>query len=98
MNNELRQILNRLRELYPLLKDTYQINSIEIFGSYVRNEQNLKSDLDLLVTFSNIPGLLKFIELKNFLSDQLNLTVDLVMKDTLRPGIAENIINEAISI
>ena len=98
MKNELPKILTKLRELQPLLKDRYHIDTIEIFGSYVRNEQNMKSDLDLLVTFLNIPSLLKFIELKNFLSDQLSINVDLVMKDALKPRIGQNIINEAISI
>ena len=74
------------------------MNSLEVFGSYVKNQQNKNSDLDLLVSFSRIPSLLKFLELKNYLSDQLEINVDLVMKDSLKPRISKNILNESIAI
>ncbi|MBU0475312.1 MAG: nucleotidyltransferase family protein [Bacteroidetes bacterium] len=98
MKNELDKILTEIRNMLPYLKQKYQINSIEIFGSYVRNEQESSSDLDLLVSFSSVPSLLKFIELKNYLSDQLQINVDLVMKDALKHRLRHNIISEAIPI
>jgi predicted nucleotidyltransferase len=98
MKKELNEILSKLRELLPNISKKYQVASIEIFGSYVRSEQNNNSDLDLLVSFSKVPTLLKFIELKNFLSDKLELDVDLVMRDSLRPTIGKNIINESVSV
>lgn len=98
MQNELNKILLRLRELLPIITINYDVSSIEIFGSYVRNEQTLDSDLDLLVSFNKIPSLIKFIELKNYLSDQLQLNVDLVMKDALKPRLSHNILSESISI
>ena len=57
-----------LRESTPYLKSAYDVESIGIFGSFVRGEQNSKSDLDLLVTFIRKPGLFKFISLENYLS------------------------------
>ncbi|AEF97018.1 DNA polymerase beta domain protein region [Methanotorris igneus Kol 5] len=33
------------------LKEKYKIKSIEIFGSYTRNEQKETSDVDILVEF-----------------------------------------------
>ncbi len=98
MQNELNKILLRLRELLPIITINYDVSSIEIFGSYVRNEQTLDSDLDLLVSFNKIPSLIKFIELKNYLCDQLQLNVDLVMKDALKPRLSHNILSESISI
>jgi len=50
------------------------------------------------VSFSKVPSLLKFIELKNYLSDQLQVKVDLVMKDALKPRIGKDIISESIPI
>lgn len=44
-----------------LLKERYKVSEIGIFGSYVRQEQTENSDVDLLVEFSEIPSLLKFI-------------------------------------
>ncbi len=98
MKNELDKILSKVRALLPYLTQTYQVNSIEIFGSFVRNEQNSDSDLDLLVSFNKVPSLIKFIEMKNYLTDQLQINVDLVMKDALKPQLIKNILSEVISI
>ncbi|MFN0112865.1 MAG: nucleotidyltransferase family protein [Blastocatellia bacterium] len=82
----------------PALAARYFVNTLEVFGSYVRQEQREESDLDLLVTFSQTPGLLKFIELENHLSDLLGVKVDLVMKDALKPSIGKRVIKEAIPV
>jgi len=98
IRKDLQEILPKLRKLRPYIYKEYKVNLIEIFGLYIRNEQNYKSDLDLLVSFLKAPILLKFIELRNFLSDQLQVKVDLVMKDVLKPRIGKNILNESILI
>jgi predicted nucleotidyltransferase len=74
------------------------VQTIGIFGSYVRGEQKKKSDLDILVEFSEPIGLFKFVELEDFLSQELNLKVDLVMKDALKPRIKDSILKEAIYV
>ncbi len=98
MKKELNEILLMLRNLLPYITQKYEVASIEVFGSYVRNQQKINSDLDLLVTFSKVPTLLKFLELKNYLSDKLELKVDLVMKEALKPGIGQSILNESVSV
>jgi hypothetical protein len=85
----------RLKEILPHLRIHYHIRSMEVFGSYVRGEATEGSDLDLLVTFDEVPSLFKFIELENHLSDELGVKVDLVMKDSLKPVIGKFIIEEA---
>lgn len=69
-----------------------------MFGSRVRQEVQLESDLDLLVTFHTPPSLFKFIELENYLTDELGIKVDLVMKDALKPRIGANILKEVITV
>lgn len=52
-------------------------------------------------TYSGVnepPGLLKFIELENRLSDVLGVRVDLVMKNTLKPRIGERILAEVMAV
>jgi predicted nucleotidyltransferase len=98
MKKDLQEILSALRQLLPYITQKYQVSSIEVFGSYVKNQQRSNSDLDILVSFSNIPGMIKFLELKNFLSDQLNVNVDLVMKDSLKPVISQYILNESVAV
>jgi predicted nucleotidyltransferase len=98
MKKELDEILANLRELLPIIRQKYEVSSIEIFGSYVRNQQDTDSDLDLLVTYSKVPSLLTYLELKYYLSDKLAVNVDLVMKDSLKPRIGQNIINESVAV
>ncbi len=91
-------LIEILRQELPELKRKYHVENLEVFGSYARGEEREGSDLDLLVEFSEIPGLFKFIELENCLSDRLGVKVDLVMKDSLRSAIGKRILGEAQSI
>ncbi len=98
MKKDLKNISSVLRKELPRLQSKFKVSTLEIFGSYVRNEQNLKSDLDILVTYSKTPDLLQFIELENYLSDLFELKVDLVMRSALKPNIGKRIIAEARSV
>ena len=95
---ELSSLISILRQNLPLLGERYQIESLGVFGSYVRNAQRPDSDLDLLVTFRKPPSLLQFIDLENYLSDLLGIKVDLVMKDTLKPRIGSRVLKEVVSL
>jgi len=98
MESEISHILSRLRELLPMLSERYKVQELGVFGSYVRQEQRDDSDLDILVTFSEAPSLLKFIELENYLSDVFGVKVDLVMKDALKPAIGKEILKEVMRV
>jgi len=98
MKKKLENIIDTLRELTPTLQKQFAVETIELFGSYSRMENNSKSDLDLLVTFSKTPGLIKFIALENFLTDEIGIKVDLVMKNSLRPGLRNSILNSSLPI
>jgi predicted nucleotidyltransferase len=87
-----------LRRHLPELARKYQVRSLEVFGSYARNEQTPESDLDVLVTFEQAPGLFQFVELRDRLSDALGVKVDLVMKTALKPRLEERILGEAILV
>ena len=89
------RLLEQLKDILPDLRTEYHVQSMEVFGSFVRGHQKEDSDLDLLVTFDEVPTLFQFIELENTLSDQLGIKVDLVMKDSLKPAIGEQILREA---
>ena len=95
MKMDLKNINSLLSKELPNLKSKFQVATLKIFGSYIRNEQNSKSDLDLLVTFTKSPDLFEFIELENYLSDLLNLKVDLVMRSSLKLHIGKQILAEA---
>ena len=79
-----------------MLKDEYSVREIGIFGSFVRGEQKMRSDLDILVEFEKVPGLLKFIELEMLLGKMLKRKVDLVRKQAIRPELKEHILGEVV--
>jgi len=96
----LTEIKIQLEELKPVLKERFQVETIGVFGSYSRGDQKKKSDVDILVTFSepNDVDLIDFIEIKQFLSKKLKIKVDLVKKNALKPIIRDKILEETIYI
>jgi predicted nucleotidyltransferase len=94
----LKEILKILHEQIPMLMECYAVEKLEVFGSYVRDEQEKDSDLDILITFKKAPSLLTFIAIEHYLSDLLGVKVDLVMKDSLKPKIGQHILREAIPV
>jgi len=98
MRKELENITSKLKKELTKLRTQYNVATIEVFGSFVRNEQKANSDLDILVSFSKAPSLFKFIELEEYLSELLGVKVDLVMKSSLKPNIGQRILAEAQSI
>jgi predicted nucleotidyltransferase len=92
----LEEIKEILAEHKEELREKFKVKEIGIFGSYVRKEQRKKSDIDILVEFYETIDLFTFVELGDFLSELIEVKVDLVMKDTLKPRIKERILSEAI--
>ncbi len=92
------QIRQTLREPLPVLRARYGVASLALFGSHVRYEARPDSDLDLLVTFDEAPGLLAFVELEDHLSDLLGVSVDLVMESALKPHIGDRVREEAVPV
>ena len=90
------EILRILRRELPYLKEEFKIKKIGIFGSYARGEQTEKSDVDILIELGPPFGFFKFIELEDYLSEKLEINVDLVTIDALKPLIKPNIMEEAI--
>jgi uncharacterized protein len=87
-------IKSKISELKPLLQEQYDIIEIGIFGSYIKGLQNSASDVDVLVEFSKTPSLLKISSLQIYLSDRLDVKVDLVRKKGLKQELKEKILAE----
>ncbi|MBN1319541.1 MAG: nucleotidyltransferase family protein [Thermoleophilia bacterium] len=92
------QIIVRLHALLPELEARFHVDHIALFGSFVHAEQTPASDLDVLVSFSEVPSLLKFIELEDFLSDSLDVKVDLAMEEALKPNIGRHIREDLVPV
>ena len=79
------------------LKRKYNVISIGVFGSYASGNASASSDVDILVEYSENPGW-EFIDLKEFLEGILDLKVDLVTLNALRPSFKENILSQLIQV
>jgi hypothetical protein len=92
------QVRAALRDVLPAVRGKYHVSSLAVFGSYVRQAATESSDVDVLVTFSDPPGLLRFVELESFLSARLGIKVDLVMREALKPRIRQRVLAEAVPV
>jgi len=96
--SHIKDVRQKIRNLKPIIRERYKVKTIGVFGSYVRGEAKEKSDLDVLVEFSEPISLLKFVELENFLSDSIGVKVDLVMKNALKPRMGKHILEEVVAV
>jgi len=86
-----------LRKYKNYLKENFYVKKIGIFGSYTRGEETSKSDVDILVEFSEPLGW-EFFDLKEFLEEKLSKKVDLITENGIRPQMKEKILNEVIYV
>jgi hypothetical protein len=87
---EIKQVLSRQKQA---LAENFKVKEIGIFGSYVQGEQEELSDVDILVEFNEPIGW-EFIDLLDYLENALNMKVDLVTPNALRPQFKERILKE----
>jgi hypothetical protein len=94
----LEKIKETLRVHKKDLSENFRVKQIGIFGSYVREEEKKKSDIDILVEFTEPIGLFRFMDLEEHLTNLLGTNVDLVSKKALKPRIGARILKEAVYI
>ncbi len=87
-----------LRHHLPTLSRQYHIKALGVFGSYIRNEQSSESDLDVLVEFDDLSqhSLFSIVGIQHTLSDILGVSVDLVLREGLKPHIGRCILDEVV--
>ena len=98
MKSSRQDILASLKNLKREVAQEYSVKTIGVFGSVARDEQTVRSDIDLLVEFSKPVGFITFMRLENFLSERLGKQVDLVTSDSLKPLIRQDVLSEVIYV
>ena len=81
------------KELIQLCKNN-DIVMIGVFGSVARGSATKKSDIDLLVKFSESKSLLTHVRLERELSQLLGKKVDLLTESAISPYLRDIIQNE----
>lgn len=77
------KILETLRKEHPYLMEKYGVEKIAIFGSFSKDLQRKRSDIDVLVELERPLGL-DFVELAYHLEDVLGRKVDLATFDCFK--------------
>ena len=88
------EILNIISSQMGKLKADYSVNQMGLFGSAVRGELTVHSDIDILVDLTE-PTFDHYMDLKFYLQEILKTEVDLVMKDTIKPRL-KSVINKEV--
>ena len=92
------EIRNLIRAHQEELHRRYKARVVGVFGSYVRGEQHADSDLDILAKFDSNASLFDLGGAQVMLSELLDLQVDLVPVEDIRPELKANIELEAIAV
>ncbi|MGB7531374.1 MAG: nucleotidyltransferase family protein [Halobacteriota archaeon] len=88
------EILKKIKENKEHIKK-YGTKQIGLFGSYIRDEQGEKSDIDILVKYEEgMKTFDNYMDLKFFLEDLFGYKVDLVMSDAIKPRLKPYIMKE----
>jgi hypothetical protein len=90
--------LKKFKDQILRLAEANKALNIRVFGSVSREQAVDNSDIDFLIDVGEGQNLIDFIRLKQELEDLLKLKVDLAPSTSLREGMRESILNDAILI
>ncbi len=89
MSKELDTIKEKIAQNKEYLRETYGVEEIGVFGSFVHGDQTAESDIDIIVDLDHerVPvGLFKYFDLQDFLEKNLGRKVDIVTEKSIRPA------------
>ena len=88
-----------MEENNKYIKETFCVKEIGIFGSFVKGTQKYNSDIDILVTFEKgHKDFFNYMRLKYWLERLLDRSVDLVIKEAVKPRLRDKILNEGVHV
>jgi predicted nucleotidyltransferase len=92
------EIIQFLKSNKSLLKNKYHCSEIGLFGSFARNEQTEKSDIDILVEFEKDTQNLYDIELqlKIYLKQKFDREIDICSKKWIKPIFKSLVLSETV--
>jgi len=97
-DTRLGRLLRRHRRAVLALAAKRGARNVRVFGSVARGEDTETSDIDLLVDLDEHVGVVALAGLRRELSELLHVDVDVVPASTLKPGVAEAVHAEAITL
>ncbi len=95
--SDLASIKEILLALKPELISKYNVHTLGLFGSVVRNDFTEKSDIDIIIDFTKPIGI-EFIDLANYIELKLQKPVDLVSKAGIKSAYFKEIEPEIVYV
>ncbi len=90
-----RQLTQRLHHLESQLREL-GVRRLALFGSFIRDQQNASSDVDLLVEFEpSAKSFDNFMAIAELLENTLHRRVELVTREALSPYLGPRILSES---
>ena len=89
------EILGFLKHHRADLERRFSVRRIGLFGSVLHERASEGSDVDILVELGE-PTFDHYMDLKFYLEEQLGMTVDLVLADTVKPRLKPIIAREVV--
>ena len=92
------EVLNALRAHKVTLARRFGVTELALFGSIVRDQASLDSDVDILVSFPGNADWRQYFGVQFYLEDLLGRPVDLVTEKALRPELRPYVEREALRV
>jgi hypothetical protein len=74
------------------------VKSLDLFGSVARDQAHSQSDVDILVELDRSVGFFEFFQIKHYLEDLLQCSIDLGTADAIKEHLRQPILEEAIHV
>ena len=91
-------IINKLKELKPILKERYGIEEFAVFGSVAKGTDTKDSDVDIAILKMQIKSGFDIFRAKDFLKETLNKDVDMGTFNSMKTFIKNRIKKDFIYV
>jgi len=81
-------------DIKPELEHKFGVRRIGIFGSFAKQLAGEQSDIDILVEIERPMGLIRFMQIEQYLTELLGRTVDLLTFESIKPYMKDDILKE----
>jgi len=92
------KIINKLKQLKPILKEKFGIEEFGVFGSVARGDDREDSDIDIAIIKAKQKDYFLRMDAKYYLEDIFHKNIDLGYFDSIRPIIKKHIKKDLIYV
>jgi len=90
--------IEKYKEIIVEILLKHEVRKASLFGSLVREEMTIDSDIDLIIEFKGDKSLLDLAALKIELEETLKLKVDVLTYNSIHPLLKNQILTEQVEI